>query len=160
MPSTEAAKPRGMYYEDFEIGQRLTTPRRTVTQTDIVNYACLSGDFNAPHVDFEFCKTQPYGEPIAHGPLVFAIASGLGCQSGINDGTVVAFLGLDEWRIHLPVKHGDTIHMIMQPTEKRLTSKGDRGIVTLKREIVNQRDETVQSMFTTSMYLRRPDAAA
>lgn len=151
-------KPRGLYYEDFEIGERLLTPRRTITQTDIVNYACLSGDFNGPHVDWEFCKTQPYGEPIAHGPLVFAIASGLACQTGMNDGTVVAFLGLDNWRIHLPVKHGDTIHMAVTPTEKRLTSKGDRGIVTVRREILNQRDEIVQSMDTTSMYLRRPEA--
>ena len=74
------------------------------------------------------------------------------------DGTVVAFLGLDEWRIHLPVKHGDTIHMVVTTTEKRLTSKGDRGIVTFKREIFNQRDEVVQSMETTSMYLCRPQA--
>lgn len=149
-------KPRGLYYEDFEIGKRLLTPRRTITQTDIVNFACLSGDFNAPHVDWEFCKTQPYGEPIAHGPLVFAIASGLSCQSGINDGTVVAFLGLDKWRILKPVKHGDTIHMANTPTEKRLTSKGDRGVVTFLREIFNQQDEIVQSMETTSLYLCRP----
>ena len=152
-------KPRGLYYEDFEIGERLLTPRRTITQTDIVNYACLSGDFNAPHVDWEFCKTQPYGEPIAHGPLVFGIASGLACQTGMNDGTVVAFLGLENWHIHLPVKHGDTIHMAVTPTEKRLTRKGDRGIVTVRREILNQRDEIVQSMDTTSMYLRRPEAS-
>lgn len=149
-------EPRGLYYEDFEIGKRLLTPRRTITQTDIVNFACLSGDFNAPHVDWEFCKTQPYGEPIAHGPLVFAIASGLSCQSGINDGTVVAFLGLDKWRILKPVKHGDTIHMANTPTEKRLTSKGDRGVVTFLREIFNQHDEIVQSMETTSLYLCRP----
>lgn len=155
-----ATEPRGMYYEDFEIGKAMPTPRRTVTQTDIVNYACLSGDFNPPHVDWEYCKTQPYGEPIAHGPLVFAIASGLGCQTGMNDGTVVAFLGLDNWRIHLPVKHGDTIHMVVTTTEKRPTSKGDRGIVTFRREIFNQRDEIVQSMETTSMYLCRPAPAA
>ena len=149
-------EPRGLYFEDFEIGKRIPTPRRTITQTDIVNYACLSGDSNAPHVDWEFCKTQPYGEPIAHGPLVFAIASGLSCQTGINDGTVVAFLGLNNWRIQMPVKHGDTIHMVNTATEKRLTSKGGRGIVTIAREIINQRDEIVQSMATTSLYLCRP----
>ena len=81
--------------------------------------------------------------------MVFAIASGLACQTGMNDGTVVAFLGLDNWRIHLPVT----------PTEKRLTSKGDRGIVTVRREILNQRDEIVHSMDTTLMYLRRPEAS-
>jgi acyl dehydratase len=56
MPKRE---PRGLYFEDFEIGKTYSTPRRTVTQTDIVNFACLSGDFNAPHVDWEFCREQP-----------------------------------------------------------------------------------------------------
>lgn len=151
-------KPRGKYYEDFEIGKRYSSPRRTITHTDIVNYAGISGDYNAPHVDFEFCKTQPYKEPLAHAPLVFAIATGLQCQSGINDGTVVAFLGMDKWRVHGPVKHGDTIRMVVIPIEKRLTSKGDRGIVTFDREIINQRSEIVQTMTTMTMYLRRPGA--
>jgi acyl dehydratase len=155
--NADAPAPRGLYFEDFEIGQRYFTPRRTVTQTDIVNYACLSGDFNAPHVDFEFCRQQPYKEPIAHGPIVFAIATGLQCLSGINDGTIVAFLGMDEWRINTPVKHGDTIYMVMTPTEKRLTSKGGRGVVTLRREIMNTQGEVVQTMVTRSLYLCRPE---
>lgn len=144
---------RGLYFEDFEIGKRYSTPRRTITSTDIVNYSGLSGDYNAPHVDWEFCKDQPYGEPIAHGPLVFAIGTGLQCQSGMNDGTVVAFLGMDNWRIHKPVKHGDTIQMVMTPTAKKLTSSGVRGIVTFDREILNQHGEAVQTMTTTTMYL-------
>ena len=86
-PMPDQPTPRGMYFEDFKVGESYTTPRRTITQTDIINFANLSGDFNAPHVDFEFCKRQPYGEIIAHGPLVLAIAGGLACQSGINDGT-------------------------------------------------------------------------
>lgn len=149
--------PRGMFFEDFEIGRRYTTPRRTVTQTDIVNYCGLSGDYNAPHADAEFCKTQPYGEPIAHGPLVLAIATGLQCQSGINDGTLVALLGVDEWRMHRPVKPGDTIQLHLTPTEKRLTSSGDRGVVKVLREIVNQRGDVVQTMTALSMYLCRAE---
>ncbi len=148
--------PRGLYYEDFEIGKRYVTPRRTLTDTDIVNFSCVTGDFNAPHSDHEFCARQSYKTPIAHAPLVFAMAAGLQCQSGINDGTVVAFLGLDKWRVHKPVKHGDTIQLTLIPVERRLTSKGDRGIVTFDREIRNQRVEIVQTMTTTSMYLRRP----
>ena len=149
-------KPRGNYFEDFEIGASYITPTRTVTLTDIVNFACLSGDFNAPHVDHEFCKLQPYGEPIAHGPLVFSIAAGLQCQTGLNDGTIVAMLGVDNWRVHKPVKHGDTIHMVATVKEKRLTSKGDKGVVTFTREIKNQRGEVVQTVDTTSLYLCRP----
>jgi acyl dehydratase len=147
-----------MYYEDFEIGKTLVTSRRTVTLTDIVNFACLSGDHNAPHVDHEFCKTQPYGEPIAHGPLVLAIAGGLQCLSGINDGTIIAMLGNDQWRMHVAVKSGDTLHVAITPIDKKLTGKGNAGIVTLDRKIKNQRGEIVHSMITTLMYKRRPDA--
>lgn len=160
MNYTDLAQPRGMYFEDFVIGKQYATPRRTVTSTDIVNFACLSGDHNAPHIDHEFCKTQPYGEPIAHGPLVLAIAGGLQCLSGVNDGTIVAMLGVDNWRMHLPVKHGDTIHVVFTPTEKKLTSKGNQGVVTMDRKIVNQRGEVVQSMVTILMYKCREAAAA
>lgn len=151
----KAREATGLYFEDFEIGRTYTTPRRTITSTDIVNFANISGDYNAPHVDWEFCKQQSYGEPIAHGPLLLAIAGGLACQSGMNDGTVVAMLGLDEWKVHKPVKHGDTVEVTSTPIEKRLTSKGDKGVVTFAREIVNQRGETVHSMKTTSLYLCR-----
>jgi acyl dehydratase len=147
---------RGMYYEDFKTGVGLVTPRRTVTLTDIVNFASITGDFNAPHCDHEFCKEQPYGEPIAHGPLVWSMAGGLGYASGITDGTVVAMLGVDNWRVHLPVKHGDTIHVVQKVTFKRETSKPDMCVVEFDREIRNQRDEVVQSAKATNMYLRRP----
>ena len=159
---TTKREPRGMYYEDFEVGMELVTTRRTITQTDIVNFASITADFNAPHCDHEFCKEQSYGEPIAHGPLVWSIAGGLGYASGITDGTVVAMLGVDNWRVHLPVKHGDTIHVVQKVTFKRTTSKPDMGVVEFDREIRNQRDEVVQSAKATNMYLRGPvgDGAA
>ncbi|MDH1675983.1 MaoC/PaaZ C-terminal domain-containing protein [Comamonas aquatica] len=153
-------QPRGMYFEDFEIEKSIVTSRRTVTLTDIVNFACLSGDHNAPHVDHEFCKTQPYGEPLAHGPLVLAIVGGLQCLTGINDGTIVAMLGLDAWRMHLPVKAGDTIHAVITPKEKKPTSSGKQGIVIFDRIVKNQRDEVVQSMVLSLMYKCRPTQAA
>jgi len=153
-----SVQPRGLYYEDFEIGKPYVTSRRTVTLTDIVNFACLSGDHNAPHIDHEFCKQQTYGEPIAHGPLVLAISGGLQCLSGVNDGTILAMLGVDNWRMLMPVKHGDTIHVVFTPTEKRLSKKPGQGIVTTERLIKNQRGETVQSMKVTLLYKCRPQA--
>ena len=152
-------QPRGMYFEDFVIGESIVTSRRTVTLADIVNFACLSGDHNAPHVDHEFCKTQPYGEPIAHGPLVLAIVGGLQCLSGINDGTIIAMTGLDNWRMHLPVKSGDTIHAVITPVAKKLTSSGKQGIVSCERLVRNQRGETVHSMVISNMYKCREAAA-
>lgn len=59
--------------------------------------------------------------------------------------------------MHQPVKPGDTIHLHLTPTEKRLTSRGDRGVVKVLREIVNQRGEVVQAMAAVSMYLRRAE---
>lgn len=150
--------PRGMFYEDFTVGQVIETPRRTITSTDIVNFACLSGDFNGVHADHEYCKTTPFGEPIAHAPLVYAVMGGLQYASGVNDGTLIAVLGIDQWRMHKPVKHGDTVHMRSTVTDKRETSKDDRGVVTFNREFVNQRNETVQSMTATFMYRRRANA--
>jgi acyl dehydratase len=145
-----------MYFDDFNVGAVIETPRRTVTSTDIVNFCCLSGDFNGIHADHEYCKSTPFGEPIAHAPLIYAIMGGLQYASGTNDGTLLAVIGIDEWRMHKPVKHGDTLYMRSTVLEKRETSKDDRGVVSFKREFMNQRGEAVQSMTATFLYKRRP----
>ncbi len=146
---------RGRFFEDFTVGETIETPRRTITQTDIVNFACLSGDFNGVHTDHEYCRTTPFGEPIAHAPLVYAVMGGLQYASGVNDGTLLAVLGIDEWRMLLPVKHGDTVHMRSTVLDKRETSKPDRGVVTFERAFVNHRGEVVQRMKATFLYRRR-----
>lgn len=150
------AQVRGRYFEDFTVGEAMETPRRTITSTDIVNFACLSGDFNGVHTDHEYCKTTPFGEPIAHAPLVYAIMGGLQYASGVNDGTLLAVVGIDEWRMHKVVKHGDTLHMRSTVLEKKETSKPERGIVAFEREFVNQHGEVVQSMKSTFLFRRRP----
>lgn len=150
---------RGHYYEDFEVGQTFRTPARTITSTDIVNFACLSGDFNEVHTNFEYCKQTPFGEPIAHGPLIYAIMGGLQYASGINDGTLLALLQVDKWRMLNPVKHGDTIFMQSTVRSKKETSKPDRGVVVFSRECIKQDGTKVQEMEATLMYRRR-DAAA
>lgn len=148
-------EPRGMYFEDFEVGMELKTPARTITSTDIVNFCCLTGDFNEVHANHEYAKSTPFGEPIAHGPLLYGIVGGLQYASGINDGTLLALLGIDKWRITIPTKHGDTIHMVQTVLGKKETSKPGRGIVTFQREVINQRGETVMEMEATIMYRRR-----
>ena len=153
-----APKSRGLYWEDFEVGQTLVTPKRTITSTDIVNFACLSGDFNEVHTNWEYAKTTQFGEPIAHGPLVYAIMGGLQYASGVNDGTLLALLQNDGWKMLAPVKHGDTIRMRVRVLEKKETSKPDRGVVTLQREIVKQDGTVAQEMTTKFLYRRRPKA--
>jgi acyl dehydratase len=150
------AQPRGKYFEDFRVGDELITPARTITSTDIVNFACLSGDFNEIHTNHEYCKSTPFGEPIAHGPLVYAIMGGLQYASGVNDGTLLALLGIDKWRLLSPVKHGDTIRMHSKVIEVKETSKPDRGVVSFERRCIKQDGSVVQEMVATLMYKRRP----
>ena len=149
---------RGLYFEDFEPGATFRTPARTVTSTDIVNFACLSGDFNEIHANHEYCRATPFGEPIAHGPLVYAVAAGLQYASGVNDGTLLALLQVDKWRMLAPVKHGDTLHMEATVLEKTESSKPDRGVVKFKRRFMKHDGTAVQEMETTILYKRRPKA--
>lgn len=155
---TPAYQPRGLYFEDFALGDVHATPARTVTSTDIVNFACLTGDFNEVHANHEYCKTTDFGEPIAHGPLVYGIMGGLQYASGINEGTLLALLQIDAWRMLLPVKHGDTIRMISHVIETIPTSKPDRGIVVMRRECLRQDGQVVQTMIAKLLYRRRPAA--
>jgi len=154
MSTTHAT--RGRYFEDFAVDEELQTSARTVTGTDIVNFACISGDFNEVHTNHEYCRNTPFGEPVAHGPLIYAIAGGLWHASGVNEGTIIAMLGVDEWRLLAPVKHGDTIHLVARVAAKKETSKPDRGVVVFDRRIVKQDGTVVQTMRTTLMYRRRP----
>jgi len=151
-----ASSPRGRYFEDFEVGSEFTTPARTITHTDIVNFACLSGDFNEVHTNFEYCRNTAFGEPIAHGPLVYAVAGGLQYASGVNDGTLLALLQIDGWRMLEPVKHGDTIRMHSKVLSKKESSKDDRGVVTFLRRIVKHDGAVAQEMQATLLYRRRP----
>jgi acyl dehydratase len=146
---------RGMYFEDFEVGQTFRTAARTITATDIVNFACLSGDFNEVHCNWEYCKSTPFGEPIAHGPLVYAIMGGLQYASGINEGTMLALLQIDKWRLLAPVKHGDTIHMQQTVIGKRATRHPERGVVTFARQCVKQDGTIAQALEASLMYRRR-----
>lgn len=149
-------KPTGRYFEDFEVGETIVTPARTVTSTDIVNFACLSGDFNEVHTNFEYCKDTQFGQPIAHGPLIYSIMGGLQYASGINDGTLLALLQIDGWKMLNPVFHGDTIRLEQTVVDKKETSKPDKGVITFERQCVKQDDTVVQEMRATLLYRRRP----
>lgn len=143
------------YFEDFTPGTVIPATGRTVTETDVLNFAGVSGDFNVLHVDRTWAADTPFGEPIAHGLLGLAIVSGLMHQTGIINGTIVAFLGLT-WRFTGPVKFGDTIRPAMTVRSAKETSKPDRGIVVLNFVVTNQRAERVQEGEFTLMMRRRP----
>ena len=134
---------RGLYFEEFNVGDTVTSAARTITEADIVGFAALSGDWNAIHVDAEFAKSQMFGERIAHGLLGLSIASGLAVRLGFIEDTVIAFMGLD-WKFRAPIKIGDTIHMQAQIAEKKPMPRLSGGLVTLNVEVLNQRAEVTQ----------------
>lgn len=149
---------RGLYFEDFEIGQEFLTPARTITSTDIVNFACLTGDFNEVHTNFEYCRDTQFGQPIAHGPLVYGVMGGLQYASGMNDGTLLALLQIDAWQMLVPVVHGDTIRLRARVIGKKASSKPDRGVITFERECVKHDGTIAQKMKATLLYRCRPKA--
>ena len=143
-----------LYFDDFELGREFMTRSRTITEADVVTFAGLSGDFNPLHTDEEFAKKTMFGTRIAHGLLGLSIASGLINQMGIGEKTVMAFLGMP-WNFKAALKFGDTISVHQRVTEKRETSKPDRGILRMAVSVVNQHGEVVQDGEHTLMIRRR-----
>jgi 3-hydroxybutyryl-CoA dehydratase len=132
----------GLFFEDFQPGQKVSSVGRTVTEHDIVTFAGLSGDFNQIHTDAEFAKSTPFGQRIAHGLLGLAIASGLAVQTGILGANVIAFREVGEWKFAKPVFIGDTIHVEMEVLETKAFSRLGGGTVTLGIHVNNQSNET------------------
>ena len=148
------SEPNRQYFEDIQLGDEYVSPGRTITEADIVAFAGLSGDYNVLHTDAEYMKTSIFGERIAHGLLGLSISSGLGARAVVRPFATIAFLGL-RWRFKGPIKIGDTIKVRMRVSEKKETSKPDRGIITVQRSVLNQRGELVQEGDTELMIERR-----
>jgi acyl dehydratase len=146
----------GLFWEEWEVGKSFTSAARTVTETDIVMFAGISGDYNPLHINEEYCKTTQFGTRIAHGPLVYAIAAGLLFQLHLYDDTLIAFLGFENLRFTKPVKIGDTIHAKVTVTEVTETSKPDRGVMKRLLQVINQRGEVVQEGIQAFLLHKKP----
>lgn len=136
--------PSGLYFEDIELGQKMITRGRTITEADLVAFAGLTGDYNPMHTDAEYMKGTAFGQRIAHGMLSLSYAVGQAYQLGFMERTVVAFRGLD-MKFSLPVYIGDTLHVELSVTEKKEARRMGGGMVTLDVKIINQDGKTVQS---------------
>lgn len=134
---------QGLHYEEYSVGASITSQGRTVTESDIVSFAMLSGDWNPLHTDAEAVKATPYGERIAHGLLVLSMATGLAERLGFMHQTVLGFMGL-EWQFRAAVKIGDTIRVQASVSELKPMPRLGGGYVTFKVQILNQEDKVVQ----------------
>jgi len=141
--------PEQLYYaEDYPVGKGGETDGRTITETDIVNFAGLTGDYHPQYVDAEFARRSMFGERIAHGMLVFSIAFGLWARDRDQyqepKSRIAGHLN-DKATFFIPVKVGDTIRCRYKTTASRVSkSKPEAGIVTFGLQVVNQRNEVVQ----------------
>lgn len=136
-------RPRGRYFEEFEVGQSLVTAGRTITESDIVSFAGLSGDYNQLHVDAVYAAGGEFGERVAHGLLIVSVATGLIVQTGLMEGTVLAFRELD-WKFSLPVMIGETIRTMVEITEVKALPRLGGGSIVAKVSVLNQDDRVVQ----------------
>ena len=148
--------PRGMYFDEFQPGYKLVTTGRTVTESDIVNFAGLSGDYNQIHTDAEYSQKSLAGQRVAHGLLILSIASGLAVQTGMMEGTVIYFREITEWKFVKPVYIGDTIHVVVEVKETKDMRRIGAGSVSMELEVRNQRDEIVHRGLWNVLVALRP----
>lgn len=142
-------RPTTLLLDDLSVGEEWESPSRTITEADVVAFAGLSGDYNALHVDHEAARDGPFGKPVAHGLLGLAVVSGLGSQSPRV--ATLAFLGILEWRFLAPIGFGDTVHVLTRIEKIEPRARGRRGVVTWRRQLLNQHGQIVQEGLTQTL---------
>ncbi len=134
-----------MWFDEFEPGQQLVTEERTVEETDLVDFAELTGDFNPIHLDQDFAKESIFGKRVAHGLLVMSMAIGLIIKTGVLDGTIDAFRSIKTWKFKKPVYIGDAIRAKLAVKTINSLRGLDSGIVQLGINVINQDEALVMS---------------
>jgi len=155
MTPEDSFRPRGRYFEEFELGHTVVSAGRTITETDVVNFAGLSGDYNQIHTDAEYARGTFFGRRVAHGLLVLSIATGLAAQLGFIEGTVIAFRELT-WKFSRPVFIGDTVHLQAKVTELKPFPRLGGGAVILQAAVINQDGDAVARGLWNVLIANRP----
>lgn len=144
-----------VYFEDFELERETVTAGRTITEADIVNFAGLTGDWYELHTNVEYARSTAFGQRIAHGALIFSVASALSVRAMPPGNTLIAFYGVDRLRFIRPVFIGDTIHV-----REKVVAKADRdassGVVDTLSEVTNQNGTVVLSYTARTLWRKRP----
>lgn len=147
------------YLEDYEVGETLISPARTITETDVINYAGMTGDWHPLHTDAASAAASPFGQRIVHGMLTLAIGSTLVLRLGPHvylPKSFIAFYGIEKVRFTRAVMLGDTIHSVNR-VEQLIVKDAARGILQYHGEVRNQRDETVLVWTARMLVGRRPE---
>ncbi len=130
-----------LYFEELQVGNSWISPRRTLTETDVVLFAGLTGDFDPLHMDHHFAEQTLYRKPLAHGLLGMALAAGLAIYHPRV--STSAFVAIRNWRFVAPIHAGDTVYAVT--SVDGLRNHGRRnGLVTWQRRLCNQSGQTMQ----------------
>ncbi len=132
-----------VFFEDYEVGELLVSPGRTITETDIILFAGLTGDWHPIHTNVEYAKKTMFGERIAHGMLGLSVGSALIFRLGpyvFTPKKFIAFYGIDKVRFTGPIKIGDTIRCEAKVAEMKERDE-NTGTIAYEAAIKNQRDE-------------------
>lgn len=143
------------YGDDFRLGEVHRTGRITVTETHVVNWAGLTGDFYPLHMDQVYAEQTQFGTRLAHGPMIFGLAVGLVAQAGFGGDAPIAWLGANNMRMLAPVKIGDTIRVEVTVKEQRPTKDPKKGVQTWTYRVHNQREEAVMEFDYVLMFHMR-----
>ncbi|MBS98054.1 MAG: phenylacetic acid degradation bifunctional protein PaaZ [Oceanospirillaceae bacterium] len=157
---TDAVHPFRKYFEDLQIGETLITHRRTVTEADIVNFGCLSGDHFYAHFDEIAAKDSMFGKRVAHGYFVISAAAGMFVEP--SPGPVLANYGMENLRFVEPVGIGDTIQVRLTCKQKikkdrRSEEEQPNGVVVWDVEVRNQEDTPVAIYNILTLVARKED---
>jgi len=143
-----------VYFEDFRPGQVTETPGRTITEADVVNFAGLTGDWYELHTNVEYARQTRFGQRIAHGALIFSIASALCVRAMPSGNTLIAFYGVDKLRFVRPVFIGDTIH-VRETVVETYSREEAAGIVATQSEVLNQSADVVVAYVARTLWRKR-----
>lgn len=142
-------------FDRLELGTSFRSRGRTITETDLVSFATLTGDFHPVHTDAEWAAESLFGSRIAHGALLLSYCVGL---VPFDPEQVVALRGFDRVAFKRPVRIGDTIHVEGEVASKQELD-GGTGLVVFSWKIVNQRGEAVALAKARVVWRRQADAA-
>ena len=146
----------GLYFEEFSVGQSVTTVGRTISEDAIFSFAGLTGDYNQIHTDAAFASKTQFGQRIAHGLLGMSVAVGLIMRTGLLEGTVLAFREIQEWKFVKPFFIGDTVHAVLTIAETKALPRIGGGALLASLEVRNQNDEVCQKGTLNLLVLSKP----
>lgn len=147
-----------VYFDDVVIGAEMRSEAHVVNAADIGSFCDLTHDHHPLHTDAGYAQSRGFPGVIAHGLFGLALMEGLKTALKIYQNSSIASLGWDQVRFLRPVVAGDVVHVVFQFTDKRLSQRGGRGVVTEALQLVNQRGERVIEAVHVALVACRPAA--